>query len=288
MGTSISVIGIGALGQALVRALHEQSYAIHSVFNRNPSIAEVMDDELDASFSGAFPEEVHQLGDIIFICVSDDAITGVAERLAEKQWDFSGKTVAHCSGNEPSDLLDSLKESGAHTAAFHPLQTFNRNSTPDVFDDIYISLEGDEQAVQLLEKIVKRLDAHPLRLTPKAKSYLHAAAVMASNYLITLLNLSGEIADLGGINEHEARKALQTLVKTTVENGSSANLSEVLSGPVARGDTQTIARHLELLEQNHRLKALYQQLGEETVRIAREKGTIPKGDIQQMIKLFKS
>ncbi|MDZ7694224.1 MAG: DUF2520 domain-containing protein [Balneolaceae bacterium] len=286
MCKTISIIGTGALGQALARALHDQAYQVVGLFNRTISSAERLAEELDTAVANTFPDSVSQLGEISFITVPDDAIAVVAEKLANQQWDLSNKVIVHCSGNESSELLNPLKECGAYVAAFHPLQTFNKNSSREIFGDIYISLEGERPAVEQLEDVVERLGAHSLILTPEAKSYLHAAAVMASNYLVTLLQLSGEIGELGGIDHHETRKALHKLIKTTVENGTAENLSDVLSGPIARGDLQTVQKHLDLLEQNKRLKSLYNQLGSETVRLASQKSSIPNEKMKQLLDLL--
>jgi predicted short-subunit dehydrogenase-like oxidoreductase (DUF2520 family) len=287
MAKTVSIIGLGALGRTLAYALDLQGYEIYSLFNRTVSKAEALADELNVKVSGSLPKSGGELGEFIFITVSDDAIASVAENLSEELWDLSGKTVAHCSGNETSELLESLTETGAEIAAFHPLQTFNLNSKPRVFQDIYISLEGQEGAVSQLELVAKRLGAHYLHVTPKAKAHLHAAAVMASNYLITLMQLAGDIAEMGGMDHQEARKALQTLVKTTAENGTAENLSDVLSGPIARGDLQTIVKHLDLLEQNEQISTLYKLLGLETVKVAERKGTFSVQQVIQMQNLLK-
>lgn len=287
MGKTVSIIGIGALGKTLAYALDLQGYKIYSLFNRTVSKAELLGDELNAKVTGEFPETADELGELVFIPVADDAIASIVDRLVSQLWDLSSKTVSHCSGNENSAILEPLIEAGAEVAAFHPLQTFNPNSDPNIFRDIYISLEGQEGAVDQLELVVKRLGANPLHVTPKAKSYLHAAAVVASNYLITLMQLAGDIAEMGGIDHQDARKALQPLVRTTVENATAEDLSGVLSGPIARGDLNTIQKHLGLLEQNEHLGSLYKVLGLETVELAGQKGSLSDEEIEELRTLLK-
>ncbi|MFH5831813.1 Rossmann-like and DUF2520 domain-containing protein [Halalkalibaculum sp. DA384] len=287
MGKTVSIIGIGALGKTLARALELQGYKIYSLFNRTVSKAEDLGSELNAGIVGSIPESAGDLGELTFITVADDAIGAVTGQLAGQLWDLSSCTIAHCSGNESSEILEPLSGAGAEIAAFHPLQTFNPTSAPGIFRDIYISLEGQAGAVDQLELVVSRLGAHPLHVTPEAKSYLHAAAVMASNYLITLVHLSGEIAGLGGVDPWEARKALHALVRTTAENASAEKLSSVLSGPIARGDLKTVKKHVQLLEQNEHLASLYKRLGLETVALARQKEGITDEEVVQITKLLK-
>lgn len=282
MKNSVSIIGIGALGQALARALHKQGYAIKSLYNRTSEKAERLGSQLEVGITGTFPASADELGEILFLSVSDGAITETADRLAALPGDFSGQIVAHCSGAETSALLAPLQNEGAKAASFHPLQTFNTGSDPQVFRDIYISLEGQEEAVDRLDQLATDLGGHPLHLTAQAKSYLHASAVMASNYLIALLQLAGDIAELGDIDHHDARKALQPLVMMTAQHSAAADLSDVLSGPVARGDVETIEKHLKLLEQNEQLTSLYKRLGLVTMELANNNGEFSDETVRRL------
>ncbi len=274
------------MGSTLARALHQQGYSVKSLFNRTPKRADDLGQELNVEITGKFPTSTEQLGSIIFISVSDGAIATVAEKLGEEGWDLSGRLIAHCSGNEISDILQPLGKQAAVVAAFHPLQTFNLQSRPSIFRDIYISLEGEEPALSELEQVATDLGSNPLPISAEAKPYLHAAAVMASNYLITLMQIAGEIAELGGINHEQARKALGPLVQTTAHNMTSKKLSQVLSGPIARGDLNTVKKHLHLLEHNSRLKSLYIRLGKETERLAVQKDTLDERTGRQLRNLL--
>lgn len=286
MKPEITTIGTGALGTTLARALHKNGYFIKSVFNRTVSEAEKLAGQLGAELTGSFPASVEETGALVFIAISDDAIREAAFKLSDKIVDFSGKTVVHCSGNETSAILDPLKKRKAITAAFHPLQTFHKNSGPDSFSDIYISLEGDEKAVHLLSGIADRLGSKALPITPGAKPYLHAAAVMASNYLVALMEAAGEISELGGIEQQQARKALMPLAKTALENTSASDLSAVLSGPVARGDVSTVEKHLKLLEHNPELLSLYKTLGLQTLKLARKNNRLTVEESEELKKCF--
>lgn len=286
MKPEITTIGTGALGATLARALHKNGYFIKSVFNRTVSEAEKLAGQLGVELTGSFPASAEETGALVFIAISDDAIREVAFKLSDKIVDFSGKTVVHCSGNETSAILDPLKKLKAVTAAFHPLQTFHKNSGADSFNDIYISLEGDEKAVHLLSGIANRLGSKVLPITPGAKPYLHAAAVMASNYLVALMEAAGEISGLGGIEQQQARKALMPLAKTALENTSASDLSAVLSGPVARGDVSTVEKHLKLLEHNPELLSLYKTLGLQTLKLARKNNRLTLEESEELKKCF--
>jgi len=286
MSPDISIIGTGALGTALARALIENGYVLKSLYNRTDSKAGKLGAQLHAGRTGAFPSSPDELGDLVFLTVTDDAIGDVARTLGETGQDFTGTTAVHCSGNLTSEILEPLREKGASVAAFHPIQTFAGASGPDVFEGIHISIEGDEEAAGLLREVAERLGAECLPIAKEAKPYLHAGAVMASNYLVTLLEAAVKIAEMGGVEPISAQRALMPLVRTALENASSSDLSDALSGPVARGDIRTVKMHLELLEQNPRLLALYKQHGLRAVGLARKKESAAGDALDRLERMF--
>ncbi|MDZ7680122.1 MAG: NAD(P)-binding domain-containing protein [Fodinibius sp.] len=148
-----SIIGTGALGSALCRALVDRQFPVKSIFNRDRSLADQLADELGVEYSAAFPQSVEELGSITFLTVSDGAISEVAARISQLSDSFEGYTFVHCSGNESADLLDSLRAKGASVASFHPLQTFNSRSGPEDFRDIYFSIQGDREGDSGARKI---------------------------------------------------------------------------------------------------------------------------------------
>jgi predicted short-subunit dehydrogenase-like oxidoreductase (DUF2520 family) len=259
---SVSIIGTGALGSVLARSFHRISWPVKSLYNRSPESLRKLVKETEVQKTGVFPSGKQDLGSLIFLTVPDRTIEEIAEKLAATGDDFSTTTVAHCSGSKSSAALKALQEKGAQTAAFHPLQTFIQTSQPSDFQDIYIDIEGNDKAVQLLKNIAVKLGAKSLQITPDAKPYLHAAGVMASNYLIALLASACQIAELGGVDKNVAQRALLPLMQKSLANISeSDHLLNAVSGPVIRGDTSTIADHLKLLEQNPQLSSLYKKLG---------------------------
>lgn len=282
----VTVIGLGALGTALVRTLHERGFNVKSIFNRSSEKAKTLAEELNISSSGTFPSKFDDLGNLIFLTVTDSSINDVALKLNTLSDDFSNKTVIHCSGNESSELLNCLSGNGASTAAFHPLQSFTQSSRPTDFRDIYFSIEGDKKAKTILKKICNRLSSKWLEVSVKEKSYLHAAAVMASNYLVALTGASIDIGKSGNLKEEDLRQALLPLMQTTLENVKSTTPSEALSGPIARGDVQTVAKHLELLKTDRELLSLYKMLGRQTLKVAEEKGSLDTSEVDLLRSLL--
>lgn len=279
----VTIIGVGGLGNSLARALSAAGVPIKSIFNRTANKARKLSADLNIKITGSFPSDDSELGDLIFLTVSDSAIEPVAGRLADITDDFSTKIIVHCSGNESANLLTDLKTKGGSVASFHPLQTFAGQSEPSDFENIYFSLQGDTTAFRQLKQVAKRLGANTLEVTEDQKSHLHAAAVMASNYLNTLLQAAVEMTSVSDLAPEKAKKALMPLVKTTLQNIDGQSFEEVLSGPIKRGDIQTVRHHMDLLKDQPELLALYRVLGERTVKQARKSQSIDQDTAQKIL-----
>lgn len=281
-----SVIGTGGLGTALAKALSAGEIPIKSVFNRSTDKAKKLAQELSINKWGDFPSTLTELGDLVFIAVADRAIEDIANSLAQLDGVVETKTFVHCSGNESADLLEPLKSKGATVASFHPLQTFTDHSRPDDFNGIYFSLQGDKEVFSLLEQIAEQLGAQTIEVTKEQKSNLHAAAVMASNYLNTLLNEAVEIGAAGDISDSKVKEALLPLVQTTLKNAGKNAFAESLSGPIKRGDISTVKKHLALLEGRDELKKLYCVLGLHTVKLAESAGHLDGTTAEKLRKIL--
>lgn len=285
---NISIIGAGALGSILTRALMSQDVTLKSVFNRTESKAKDLADELAVSSFGTFPESISELGALTFLTVPDSAIIGVAQRLSKLKGDLENFTFVHCSGNESAEVLQPLKLQGATIASFHPLQTFTAYSRTSDFKGIYFSLQGDVEAFPRLRLVAKKLGAQILEVTKDQKSHLHAAAVLASNYLTTLLDTSVKVAARGGLSDEKVKNALLPLVETTLQNASQQSFIDALSGPIKRGDIRTVEKHLELLDGSPELKQVYCVLGLRTVELAEASGSLEGTVAEKMRKIVQT
>lgn len=278
----ISIIGIGNLGQTFTRALSATEIPVKSIYNRNEAIARELAEEVDIHAFSSFPSNVDELGKLIFLTVSDQAIQVMAHRLANLCVDFQGYTVVHCSGNESAELLQDLKKKGATTASFHPLQTFTAQSGPDSFKDIYFSMEGESEAFPQLKEIAHSLGAQAFEATQEQKSHLHIAAVMACNYLHTLLDASMETASLSDLPQDKVKKALLPLIQKALQNGRESSFEDALTGPIKRGDLITVEKHLDKLKDHPELRELYCLLGRRTIKLAESSEAIGQATAEKL------
>lgn len=282
----VSIIGTGALGSALARALTRQDIQIKSLYNRKVESSQRLGEDLEVNTVGKFPQKIEGLAPLTFLTVPDGSIRSVADELAVLQNDWTDFIIVHCSGTEPAAILSTLADKGAHIASFHPMQTFTNLSGPSDFKGISFDMEGDSEALSVLKSIAERLGALTFKVTPKAKRYLHASAVIASNYLVALLHASEQVASLGDLDTEAVRNALLPLMRQSLENTGKGDLPDALSGPIARGDVETVSRHLQLLKPNSNLLSLYKQLGRQALHLASRKKTLTSQQITKLEKLL--
>ena len=259
--TSVSVIGPGALGNAIIDLIeaHSQFY-LKSVWGRHPSDSYlVQPDGGKKPCTKQFPSDELDLGRLVIICVPDNAIPDIAFRLSDTAVSWNCRSVVHTSGSLDCTVLNPLADEGAKTASMHPLQTFKRGDSRERFHQIWISLQGDESLFPMLKSLVEPFGAITRKLNAEQKSAMHLSAVFASNYLVALMKVVDEIAAENGVDD--GLEMLEPIIRQTLDNITRMGPDRSLSGPVARGDTQTINKHLSQLKSHPNFQQLYRRLG---------------------------
>lgn len=261
----VAIIGAGRMGQGLGLALQRRGYAA-ALYARS-----------DRRLAASLPL---QTGDIavvtagaeaIIITTPDDAVSSVARQLAEAGAVTRDQVVLHISGLLDRDALLALKDSGAGLGSMHPLQTIaDPATTAERLQGVYATIEGDERAMVLAERLARSLKMVPLRVEASAKPRYHAGAVMVANYTAVLAATAERVAREGGVTAEIARKLYLPLLRGAVENVAELGPAAALTGPVRRGDVATIEAHLQALEGEDR--RLYIELARAALALAREVG----------------
>ena len=231
------------------------------------------------------PQAVADMTEMVFITTPDDAIAGV---VAQIKW-HPGHSVVHCSGAGSLDILEPATKAGARAGAFHPLQTLaNISHAIENIPGSTFALEAEGQLLSTLKEMAAALKGHWIELKPGDKVIYHAAAVLACNYMVTLVKLATDLWQTFGASTPEATQALLPLLRGTVNNLDNVGLPNCLTGPIARGDLGTIAKHLEALEERTPvLLSTYRELGRQTIPIALAKGTIDEQRAKELQELLK-
>jgi predicted short-subunit dehydrogenase-like oxidoreductase (DUF2520 family) len=276
----IGFIGAGTTGTAIAVRLAQHGYRVTAVSSRSLNSAEKLAARIRGCKAYSQAQEVADIAELVFITTPDDAISIVADEI---QW-HDRQSVVHCSGAHSVDILEAAKQRGADTGCFHPLQTFA--SIEHAIDNIpgsTFAIEAEEPLASLLKKAAVDLEGDWVTLKAGDKVLYHAAAVIACNYLVTLVKLSTDLWQTFDVPPAQAIKALMPLLQGTLSNIKNVGLPNCLTGPIARGDLGTISRHLESLsKQAPSVLDIYKELGLQTIPIALAKGKI---DSQRAVEL---
>jgi predicted short-subunit dehydrogenase-like oxidoreductase (DUF2520 family) len=280
-----NIIGAGRLGKNIARALSfAKIISALSVCNGSLCSAAKACQEIGM---GTPVETIEQLppADVLWLCCNDDEIPPLVDLVSQHPCLKAGSFVIHCSGVLSSQMLNPLKNKGCMVASFHPLKAFKTNYLePDSFHGVDCIIEGDSQACEWLKHTFLRLGACISTIQPENKALYHAAACMASNYLITLASHSEALFLKAGLDAEQSRRMLVSLMQGNITNLQQTKLiSESLTGPLARGDIQTILLHLEAID-NSSVKELYKAAGLATLpltQLTQKKNEALKGLLEK-------
>ncbi len=207
----------------------------------------------------------------VVLAVPDDAIAEVAARLARQRAITASHVVLHLSGRHDRTILTPLAGTGAALGSLHPLQTVpTAQFAPDRWRGAYAALEGDPRAVQEAGRLASLLGLAPIVLPPGAKLPYHAGAVIASNYLVVLAEFAARVARQAGLEPALAARIYLPLMRGALESLDQLSPPAALTGPIRRGDLETVRAHLGALGEDDR--EAYARLGLEAVRLAEAAG----------------
>ena len=264
MPPTVAVIGAGRMGQGLVRALHAAGWRV-TLYARRPDrvpagpVAATGD--LAVALAGAA---------LVLVAVPDDAIPEVARAIGSAV-PAEGQVVLHLSGTRDRTALAALDGRAAGLGSFWPIQALADPAVAAAhWTGAYAGLEGDAAAIAAGERLAVALGMTPVRIPSSAKPSVHAGAVMAGNYAVTLLAAAEQVAVASGIEPAAAARMYLPLARSAVENVSVLGVVRALTGPIARGDHGTVRAHLAALSGASR--ELYIRLGLETLALAERQG----------------
>ncbi len=283
-----AVVGMGSVGIAIAGALRAaRAYSIRCYTYRNTGRRNIPR-ALQSLYAGRMSDETLGGNDVVILTVADGVLSEAARSLADyAEGNLRGRVVLHTSGAMTSAVLDPLRRRGVSCGSMHPLQTFPRGAAVSALSracrDIFWGLEGDRRALAEAASIAGLLGGISFRIPADSKLLYHAACVMMSNHLIALMHAAGLMAQKAGMPAQTVPRAFMPLIGSTLGNVLRTSAVRALTGPVERGDSATIARHLMALRTfDPALCELYRVLAIGTVRIAQEKGS-PGGKQADML-----
>jgi predicted short-subunit dehydrogenase-like oxidoreductase (DUF2520 family) len=238
---SVGVVGAGRLGTSLCRALRAAGVAVDGPVGR-----------------GVVPR-----GEAILLCVPDAEISAAAEVVTA-----AVPYVGHTSG---ATRLTALEPAGVAAFGLHPLQTFTGDEGPEAFQGAGCAIAGSSpEALAVASDLASALGMNAFEIDDRGRAAYHAAASVASNFLVTLKAAAERIATGADLSPAQSRELLAPLVRQTVENWAALGPERALTGPVARGDEATVAAQRAAIEETApELVAFFDLMVEHTRELAR-------------------
>lgn len=271
---TLNVIGAGRVGRTLAAL-----WADHAVF----AIQDVLDGTLEGAHAavafigaGTVADALRTMraADVWMLTTPDSRIHSMGDELAASSVLRPGDVVFHCSGALGSDELVAAARLGASTASVHPLKTFaDPVIARRIFAGTHCAAEGDAVALHLLTPAFEAIGAHVSRIAAQHKTLYHAASVIVCNDLVALMEAGLRCYEQAGLSRATALEMIAPIVRDTVQNVLALGTTRALTGPVARGDEDVVARQLSALTARQaQLANIYRDLGVIAVQLARDQG----------------
>ena len=273
MQPSLSIIGSGHLARTLgLLWQRHRSVVLGDVLSRSVANAGAACDFIGA---GRPLQDYASLApaDIYLIATPDDQIAACCAQLAASGRLAPGTVVFHCSGALPASALAAARDHAAAVASVHPVRSFALpEAVAQSFAGTWCGVEGDAAALAILEPLFTGIGARLIAIDPAAKTVYHAAAVFASNCVVTLLDAAVQAYREAGIPEDVAMQIMEPLVRKTVDQVFAAGTAQALSGPAARGDVATVERQYRAVKAwNPDMGRLYRLMSDAATRIAQRR-----------------
>jgi len=228
----VRIVGNGRAGGSFARALRSAGWVV-----------DIHGREVD-------PSTVTASVDLVLLCVPDAAVAPLAARLTPDDT----VVIAHCAGSLGLDVL----EPAPRRASVHPLVSLaDTERGAAALRGAWFAVAGDPMA----RRVVQTLHGTAVEVGDDERVQYHAAAVIASNHLVALMGQLERVAESSGV----PLVAFLELMRGTIDNVEQMGVAAALTGPVARGDWDTVRRHIEALDPQER--AAYRELASSAARL---------------------
>lgn len=260
----IAIVGAGNLASAIAVSLRHAHFPIDAIVSRSSreSLRRARILARNVGARAIMPEEELN-ADVIWFCVPDSQIVSAAREIAKRR-EWRGTLALHSSGALSSDALEAFRKQRAVIASAHPLMTFVKHSRPPLAE-VPWAIEGDAVGVRAARRIVRDLGGHPFSIRKSEKPAYHAWGTFASPLLTALLATTEQVAALAGVKGKAAARRMLPILKQTLANYAEFGASRGLSGPIVRGDAETVRSHLRVLVRSPKAREVYVALARASV-----------------------
>ena len=270
----MAIVGAGRLATFLAVALNDAGFTITEIVARDSPRSRQCARRLAAKVA-AQRVTVHSAAldaNLLWFCVPDREIRGAASVVADHlvarelaQQKVKVRSAFHSSGALSSRELEPLRKAGAAVASVHPLMTFVAGAHPSL-TGVPFAMEGDGAAKRVARRIVRELGGKSFSLPAARKAAYHAWATMTSPLLLAFLVTLEEAARAAGLTRKDSRHKSLPIIRQTLANYSRLGPAHSFSGPLVRGDAETVAKHLAVLKQHPGAREVYVALARAALR----------------------
>lgn len=267
----IGFIGAGKVGKALGLYFIRHGADVAGYYSRTEASARNAAALTGTSFYADIPLLAAECG-ILFVTTPDGAISSVdaeAEAMIREGLAAQDRIWIHTSGALPSTTFSALSARGCAVGSLHPMQSFSDPSaSANMLESSYFTIEGSEAALEAMRGLLDQCGARYDTIETQNKPLYHTGACILSNYLVTLLNSGFSCLEAAGLRGEVVFEAALPLIEGTLQNVRSQGTVAALTGPIVRGDTETVSVHLAALDEKLPAQAaLYRSLGLATVEM---------------------
>ena len=267
---SVLVIGCGAVGASLGRAIAgSKRHRVAGVHDTSDERARSTAEALGVEALGDLGGVAASRAELVLVAVPAARIGSVAAAAARALSARAHQIWLHCDGREPAGALGALFGKAKGLGTLHPACAFPPGEITPLRPGCGFAISGDPAALEASEELARDLGGFAVRVPDEARGAYHAAAVMASNCAIALVAAARGVLVEHGIDPGDAERLLVALAASAIAVGEDRGLEAGLSGPIRRGDAETVRRNLEALAGDRGARACYKVLGRSVLAIAR-------------------
>ncbi len=269
----VGIVGAGAAGTALGVVISRSGWPVVAVVSRDATRRDRFRTLVPGARAFAEPAAILDVADLIIVAVPDDAIAQVAGQIRLRR----GQAIVHTSGAVGAEVLAEAVIEGGSMGGFHPLVSFTSDVERSVASiaGATIAIEGDDRLARLLENLAEAIGGTSIRLPRGAKAAYHAAAVLASGGFVALLDAIVAVGATAGLDARGSLAVYGRLMEQTLANARGVGIAASLTGPITRGDVNTVAAHIAALKAHAPdVVELYLATARRQLRIAQDRGSL--------------
>jgi len=270
----VAIVGYGKVGKFLLEALPKAGWQVTVVVTRQQGVQIA-----GCATLGSVHELPADIG-IAILALRDKDIAGAVSNLSSVTTS-PGRILAHTAGAFSAEILGGAREKGWKVMAWHPMQTFTGDDNPALLKGVTFGIDGDPEAVKVGEALARDLGGVPFRVPQDLRREYHLGAVIACNLLTGLVAEACVVLQRAGMSEERALEAVTPLMQATIENIAHKGIAASISGPLVRGDLETIKQHFEVLHALPDAEKLYRMLS--LVLLDRLEKTDARTDLKRVL-----